>query len=59
MTCDSRIQTKALIQEQLSSPELKDYIDYAPRQVCGDRHQRVWSDFMTGNCVKMGALGRP
>ncbi|KIJ13001.1 hypothetical protein PAXINDRAFT_81942, partial [Paxillus involutus ATCC 200175] len=41
--------SKALIQEQLSSTELKDYVDYAPRQVFGNRHQQVWSDFMAGN----------
>ena len=40
---------KTLIQKQLSNPEIKDFIDYAPCQVFGDNHQRVWSDFMTGN----------
>ena len=40
---------KSLVQRQLSNPEIKDFIDYAPRQVFGSNHQRVWSDFMTGN----------
>ena len=40
---------KALLQKQLSNPEMKDFIDYAPHQVFGNNHQRVWSDFMTGN----------
>ena len=29
---------KALVQKQLSNPELKDFIDYAPRQVFGHNH---------------------
>lgn len=41
--------SKKVVQAQLSNPEVKDYIDYAPRQVFGNKHQRVWSDFMTGN----------
>jgi hypothetical protein len=42
---------KALIQKQISSPALKDFINYSPCQVFGDSHQRVWTDFMTGNCA--------
>ena len=37
---------KSLIQKQLSNPEIKDFIDYAPCQVLGNNHQRVC---MTGN----------
>ena len=40
---------KSLIQKQLSNPEIKDFIDYAPCQGFGNNHQQVWSDFMTGN----------
>ena len=49
-TYDMWIQDpKTLVQKQLANPELKDFIDYAPHQVFGHDHQRVWSDFMTGN----------
>ena len=40
---------EALVQNQLSNPDFKDFIDYAPRQVFGKNHQCIWSDFMTGN----------
>lgn len=40
---------KKVVQAQISNPELKDHMDYAPRQVFGNKHQRVWSDFMSGN----------
>jgi hypothetical protein len=40
---------RELLQNQLSNPDFADAIDYAPRQVFGDKGQRVWSDFMTGN----------
>ncbi|KIJ16151.1 hypothetical protein PAXINDRAFT_32952, partial [Paxillus involutus ATCC 200175] len=40
---------KPLLKHQISNPEFKGHIDYAPRQVFGDRHQCVWSDFMSGN----------
>ncbi|KAF8447545.1 hypothetical protein L210DRAFT_3609849 [Boletus edulis BED1] len=38
-----------LLEQQLSNPELKDFMDYAPSQVFGEKDQRVWSNFMTGN----------
>ncbi|KAL4082079.1 hypothetical protein V8B97DRAFT_1913930 [Scleroderma yunnanense] len=40
---------KALIQKQLSNPELMDFIDYTPHQVFGHNYQQVWTDFITGN----------
>ncbi|KIJ17530.1 hypothetical protein PAXINDRAFT_72399, partial [Paxillus involutus ATCC 200175] len=40
---------ESLANYQLSMPDFKDHIDYAPCQVFGDNHQRVWSDLMIGN----------
>ena len=40
---------KAVIKRQLSNPAFKDSFDYAPKQIFGEQHQRVWGDFMTGN----------
>ncbi|KAG2118670.1 uncharacterized protein F5147DRAFT_742178 [Suillus discolor] len=38
-----------VLRNQLSNPNFKDHIDYAPKQVFGEHNQRVWSDFMSGN----------
>ena len=40
---------KEVIKRQLSNPAFKDHFDYAPKQIFGKQHQRVWSNFMTGN----------
>ena len=40
---------KEVIKRQLSNPAFKDHFDYAPKQIFGEQHQRVWSNFMTGN----------
>ena len=40
---------EALADFQLANPEFKDHIDYSPKQIFGDKHERVWNDFMTGN----------
>ncbi|KAI6009054.1 hypothetical protein EDC04DRAFT_2581765, partial [Pisolithus marmoratus] len=38
-----------LVEQQLSNPGLKEFIDYSPQLVFGENHQRAWSNFMTGN----------
>ena len=38
-----------LLDHQISNPDFKNHIDYAPHLVYGEKGQRVWSDFMTGN----------
>ncbi|KIK27133.1 hypothetical protein PISMIDRAFT_93372, partial [Pisolithus microcarpus 441] len=38
-----------LVEKQLSNPDLEEFIDYSPCLVFGENHQRVWSNFMTGN----------
>ncbi|KAI5993868.1 hypothetical protein EDD15DRAFT_2387937 [Pisolithus albus] len=38
-----------LVEKQLSNPDLKEFIDYSPHLLFGENHQRVWSNFMTGN----------
>lgn len=40
---------EVLLDHQLSNPDFKNNIDYAPRLVYGDQGQCIWSDFMTGN----------
>ncbi|KIJ12090.1 hypothetical protein PAXINDRAFT_83477, partial [Paxillus involutus ATCC 200175] len=40
---------ESLAYYQLSMPDFKDHIDFAPCQVFGDNHQRIWSDLMMGN----------
>jgi len=40
---------RELLHRQLSNPDFVNNIDYSPRQVFGDKGQRVWTDFMTGN----------
>ncbi|KAG1791175.1 uncharacterized protein HD556DRAFT_1433032 [Suillus plorans] len=41
--------SRDVLRNQLSNPDFKDHIDYAPKQVFGEHNQRVWSDFMSGN----------
>ncbi|KAG2054967.1 hypothetical protein BDR06DRAFT_982212 [Suillus hirtellus] len=38
-----------LLCNQLSNPDFKDGFDHAPHQVYGNNHERVFSDFMSGN----------
>ncbi|KAG1855567.1 hypothetical protein F4604DRAFT_1883217 [Suillus subluteus] len=40
---------RILLHNQLSSPAFKDKIDYAPCQVYNNNHERIWSDFKSGN----------
>ncbi|KIM59465.1 hypothetical protein SCLCIDRAFT_126167, partial [Scleroderma citrinum Foug A] len=40
---------EALADFQLANPEFKSHIDYSPKQVFGDKHECIWSNFMTGN----------
>ncbi|KAF8337791.1 hypothetical protein F5887DRAFT_1063026 [Amanita rubescens] len=40
---------KKVLQAQLSNPNFKDGIDYAPKLVYNDKNERVWKDFMSGN----------
>ena len=40
---------RIVLNNMLSNPDFKDGLDYAPRLVYGEQHERIWSDFMTGN----------
>ncbi|KIK16545.1 hypothetical protein PISMIDRAFT_42383, partial [Pisolithus microcarpus 441] len=40
---------QVLLDHQISNPGFKNHIDYSPQLVFGEKGQRVWSDFMTGN----------
>lgn len=40
---------RVILKNMLANPDFKDGFDYAPRLVFGEQHERIWSDFMTGN----------
>lgn len=40
---------QALLDQQLANPAFDGHVDYAPYKLFGEQHQRVWSDFMSGN----------
>lgn len=48
---------KTILQNQLSNPAFNGSCDYSPRLVFGDKHERVWSDFMTGNWAWRQCVG--
>lgn len=52
---------RKLLQAQLSNPEFKDGIDYAPKVVYNNKKERVWENFMSGNwawdqCVSLSVF---
>ena len=40
---------KKILKAQLSNPNFKNGIDYAPKVMYNDKGERVWENFMSGN----------
>ena len=40
---------RKVLNAQLSNPKFRDGIDYAPKFIVGDKNERIWENFMSGN----------